>query len=30
MNEVLFKIKSAKIEKTYVGNEEILDKLSRL
>ena len=29
-DEVLFKIKSSKIEKTYVGNEKILDKLSRL
>lgn len=29
-DEVLFKIKSGKIEKTYIGKEEILDKLSRL
>ena len=29
-DEVLFKIKSGSIEKTYVGREKILDKLSRL
>ena len=29
-DEVLFKIKDGKIEKTYVGNENIIDKLSRL
>lgn len=29
-DEVLFKINSGKIEKTYVGNEQILNKLSRL
>ena len=29
-DEVLFKIKDGKIEKTYVGSEKILDKLSRL
>ena len=29
-DEVLFKIKEGKIEKTYIGNEEIIDKLSRL
>lgn len=29
-DEVLFKIKDGKIEKTYVGKDEILDKLSRL
>ena len=29
-DEVLFKIKNNKIEKTYVGKEKIIDKLSRL
>lgn len=29
-DEVLFKIKNGSIEKTYIGREEILDKLSRL
>lgn len=29
-DEVLFKIKNGEIEKTYVGNDEIVDKLSRL
>ena len=29
-DEVLFKIKEGKIEKTYVGKDNILDKLSRL
>ena len=29
-DEVLFKINGGKIEKTYVGREEILDKLARL
>ena len=29
-DEVLFKIKEGKIEKTYIGNENIIDKLSRL
>jgi len=29
-DEVLFKIKNGKIEKTYVGKDEIIDKLSRL
>jgi hypothetical protein len=29
-DEVLFKIKNKKIEKTYVGKDKILDKLSRL
>jgi len=29
-DEVLFKIKDGKIEKTYIGNEKIIDKLSRL
>ena len=29
-NEVLFKIKDGKIEKTYVGKEKIIDKLSRI
>ena len=29
-DEVLFKIKDGKIEKTYIGKDEILDKLSRL
>ena len=29
-DEVLFKIKNGSIEKTYVGREKILDKLSRL
>lgn len=29
-DEVLFKIKNSKIEKTFVGKEKIIDKLSRL
>ena len=29
-NEVLFKIKNGKIEKTYIGKDKILDKLSNL
>lgn len=29
-DEILFKIKDGIIEKTYVGNDEIIDKLSRL
>lgn len=29
-DEVLFKIKNNKIEKTYIGKEKIIDKLSRL
>ena len=29
-DEVLFKVKNKKIEKTYVGKDKILDKLSRL
>ena len=29
-DDVLFKIKDGKIEKTYIGREKILDKLSRL
>lgn len=29
-NEILFKIKNNKIEKTYVGRDKIIDKLSRL